>query len=401
MNTPHPDTRPLHAENAPTAPDRPPTPDRSRPRRAEPAGGIESPHRADRARRARGTWIGPTAALWWALGAVAALVVTLTGGTLPVGDADATGFSALSAVRGEALTPWVAVLALAGAALAAWTWRGGRTGPTPRGVRIATCAAVGVVLAGSVVLVDASILARIGYLPVTAIMAPFDADLRAAFADFLTPGVLLQLAVLLGAGLLAASTTRFARRAVGACESCGRRHDGADPAWTTPASAARWGRAAALVAAAAPLFYAVTRIAWVLGIPLGFSPDDVAALAGDDGWIAALGLGAFALVGAVLTLGLFQRWGEVFPRWMLGLAGRRVPVNLAVIPATIVAVAVLPAGLSLVALGLGDEKLAITADSWGAVGPTLLWPLWSVALGAATYAYWLRRRGTCVVCGRG
>lgn len=392
MSTRHPETRPVPGEPAPTAPDRPPAPNPQRPRRAEPA---------DRARRARGTWIGPTAALWWVAGAVVALAVTLAGGTLPVGDADATGFSALTAVRGASLTPWVAVLALTGAALAAWTWRGGRSRPVARGVRLATCAAVGLVLAGAVALVDASILARLGYLPVTAIMAPFDAELRAAFAEFLTPGVLLQLAVLAGAGLLAASTTRFARRAVGACESCGRRHDGPDPAWTTPASAARWGRVAALVAAAIPLFYAVTRIAWVLGIPLGFSADDVAALAGDDAWIAALGLGGFALVGAVLTLGLFQHWGEVFPRWMVGLAGRRVPVNLAVVPATIVAVAVLPAGLSLIALGLGDSKLALTADSWGAVGPALLWPLWSVALGAATYAYWLRRRGTCAVCGQG
>jgi len=86
---------------------------------------------------------------------------------------------------------------------------------------------------------------------------------------------------------------------------------------------------------------------------------------------------------------------------MVGLAGRRVPVGLAVVPATIVAVAVLPAGLSLIVLGLGESRLALTADSWGAVGPTLLWPVWSLALGAATYAYWLRRRGTCRVCGRG
>ena len=27
-------------------------------------------------------------------------------------------------------------------------------------------------------------------------------------------------------------------------------------------------------------------------------------------------------------LGLVQRWGEVFPRWMIGLSGRRVPIAL-------------------------------------------------------------------------
>jgi hypothetical protein len=360
-----------------------------------PGGTAPHPHRR------RGGWVAPAAAAWWAAGGALALAVTLLGATLPVGAANDTGFGALDALPGETLTPWVAVLALVGAALAAWTWLVGRRRPVAGALRTATVVAVGLVLAGAVALVDASVLARLGYLPVTLVMAPFDADIRAVLQELVTPGVVLQVAVLGGGALLAASTARFVRRAAGACESCGRRPDGHDPAWTTPASAARWGRVAALVAAAIPTFYAVTRIAWVLGIPLGFSPDDVAELAGDDGWIAALGLGGFALVGATLTLGLYQHWGEVFPRWMLGLAGRRVPVLLAVVPATVVAVAVLPAGLSLVAVGLGGGQLALTADSWGAVGPVLLWPLWSVALGAATYAYWLRRRGTCSACGRG
>lgn len=349
----------------------------------------------------RGRWVGPAAAVLWAAGGLAALAVTLTGGTLAVGDADDLSFGVLTPVPGATLTPWVAVLGLVGAATALRAWLGGRHGPVARGDRALTVAATAVVGLGVLALTDAAILARLGYLPVTLVMAPFDPVMRAAFQDFVGPGPLLQVALLTGGALLVASTWRFVRRAAGACESCGRRHDGHDPAWTTPEAAARWGRRAALVAAAAPAFYALTRIAWVLGIPLGFSPDDVADLAGDDGWIAALGLGGFALVGAVLTLGLYQRWGERFPRWMLGLAGRRVPVGLAVVPATVVAVAVLPAGISLVALGLGEGQLALTADRWGAVGPMLLWPLWSVALGAATYAYWLRRRGTCRTCGRG
>ncbi|WP_186810501.1 hypothetical protein [Cellulosimicrobium sp. TH-20] len=352
-------------------------------------------------RPSRGRWVAPAAAAWWTLGGVATLVVTLTGGTLAVGAANDLSFGALSGVPGATLTPWVAVLALVGAATALRAWLGARRGPVARADRALTVAATAVVAAGVLALTDASILARLGYLPVTLVMAPFDPVIRAAFEDFLGAGPLTQLALLGGGALLVASTWRFVRRGSGACASCGRRHDGHDPAWTTPAAAARWGRAAALVAAAIPTFYAVARIAWVLGIPLGFSPDDVAQLAGDDGWVAALGLGGFALVGAVLTLGLFQRWGEVFPRWTVGLAGRRVPVALAVVPATVVAVAVLPAGLSLIVLGFGESRLALTADSWGAVGPTLLWPVWSLALGAATYAYWLRRRGTCRVCGRG
>ncbi len=130
---------------------------------------------------------------------------------------------------------------------------------------------------------------------------------------------------------LVASTWRFVRRGSGRARPAGAVTTGTTRRGP-PRRRGALGRAAALVAAAIPTFYAVTRIAWVLGIPLGFSPDDVAQLAGDDGWVAALGLGGFALVGAVLTLGLFQRWGEVFPRWTVGLAGRRVPVALAVVP---------------------------------------------------------------------
>jgi hypothetical protein len=36
---------------------------------------------------------------------------------------------------------------------------------------------------------------------------------------------------------------------------------------------------------------------------------------------AGASLAAFAAVGGVLTLGLFQLWGEVWPRWALGLRG--------------------------------------------------------------------------------
>jgi hypothetical protein len=34
-----------------------------------------------------------------------------------------------------------------------------------------------------------------------------------------------------------------------------------------------------------------------------------------------------------------------------------------------------------------------TADNWAALAPKLLWPLWGAALGAATPAYYYRRRG--------
>jgi hypothetical protein len=47
---------------------------------------------------------------------------------------------------------------------------------------------------------------------------------------------------------------------------------------------------------------------------------------------------------------------------------------------------------------LGEGVL--TEDNWAALAPELLWPLWGAALGAATLAYYYRRRGRCNHCGR-
>lgn len=104
---------------------------------------------------------------------------------------------------------------------------------------------------------------------------------------------------------------------------------------------------------AVPLFYATIRFAWALGLPLGVSQDLLDELGdavyrgrrhGDPGRRGGL------------TLGLGQRWGERFPRWMLGLRGRNVPVALAVVPAVVVSVVVASAGLMFI-------RLAITAEA--------------------------------------
>lgn len=340
------------------------------------------------------------AAAWWAVAALVALAVTLTGGTLPVGAAsrDAVG-TLLHDVPGSTLSPLVALLALVGATLAAGMLRARRSTVTAP-ARTATTAAAAVTVAGAVALTDASILARLGYLPLLVVRAPFDEEFRDAFAAYIAPGVVAQYLALGGAVLLAWATVLFRRRASGACAVCGRAVDHAEPHWRTPARAAVWGRRWAIVAAVIPALYAATRLAWVAGYPFGMQADDYDAMVADGMLAAAFGLAAFALVGSVLTLGLFQRWGEVFPRWMVGLAGRRVPVMLAVVPATLVAVAVVPASITLLAIG-PDQLRAEAAESWGALAPMLLWPLWGPALGAATYAYHLRRRPACRTCGLG
>lgn len=72
----------------------------------------------------------------------------------------------------------------------------------------------------------------------------------------------------------------------------------------------------------------------------------------------------------MLTLGLIQRWGEVFPRWMIGLRGRRVPPMLAVIPAALVAVLVTSAGFMYPRMVLNE---GVTADTWTFKLPEVYW----------------------------
>jgi hypothetical protein len=88
------------------------------------------------------------------------------------------------------------------------------------------------------------------------------------------------------------------------------------------------------------------------------------------------------------------------------VGGKRVPIPLAVVPALVVSVLVTAAGLMFVRLTLTGRLDAILGDgilggqNWAALAPELLWPLWGVALTAATMAYYYRRRGRCERCGR-
>ncbi len=167
---------------------------------------------------------------------------------------------------------------------------------------------------------------------------------------------------------------------------------------------------AVYLAMVAPVLYAIPRYAWMLGIPLGMSAADFQRDQARGIFISGLFLATFGLVGSVLMLGLIQRWGEVFPRWMVGLSGRRVPLALAVVPAALVSVLLLVGGLGIWS-GLGPmvaalqsegiEGIELIVEVFFQLGGTLLFPLWGAALVVATLAYYFRRRGPCRVCGRG
>jgi hypothetical protein len=95
---------------------------------------------------------------------------------------------------------------------------------------------------------------------------------------------------------------------------------------------------------------------------------------------------------------------------MIGLAGRRVPIALAVVPASLISVLLVVGGIAIwsglaqMVAGLaagGAKDIEIVGAIIFQLGPTLLFPVWGVALAVAMLGYYYRRRGPCGVCGRG
>lgn len=219
----------------------------------------------------------------------------------------------------------------------------------------------------------------------------------------------VHLLVLAYAGVaLAVATLGYQRVTRDACPHCGR--DDRRPGW----SESRWtriSRVAALTAFAAPFGYAVPRVLWAAGIPVGTTPEFLdkinAANPGHGTALMELSLAAMAVTGGVLCLGLTQRWGEVWPWWVVGLAGRRVPrwfpVGLA---------GACGAGLFGYATMLVPDLVRFLAgrpvmfdDTDVRMTPASNVPafallLWSTAVLAAVVAYNYRTRGGCRHCGR-
>ncbi|MEU1025561.1 hypothetical protein ABZ366_26490, partial [Streptomyces sp. NPDC005904] len=86
-----------------------------------------------------------------------------------------------------------------------------------------------------------------------------------------------------------------------------------------------WARRAAVGAAWTNVPSALWRSAIAVGVPVGLAPAEYEQLgAPGPGSLALVGLSLVSEVLAFLTLGLVRSWGEVWPRRLPGLAGRRV-----------------------------------------------------------------------------
>jgi hypothetical protein len=348
-------------------------------------------------------WVGYVAAAWSLVYGLLGLYWALGGAGFPLGsenDPDAA-LSILRGVRAGFGAPVIAALGLAGAVVVAMA----RTRQQRGVLRVALLGFAWVAATTLALLIpDYRVLVAVAYTPIILIGAPFGWPPGVSILDVYPWPVVNQFLCIAGGLLWAATATAYGRRSRGACERCGR--DGSRTGWTTPQAAARWGRWATYVAVIIPVLYTFTRWAWPLGIPLGISEKFLREGQEVGLWWAGAALATLALGGAILTLGLVQRWGEVFPRWIPFLGGKRVPIPVAVVPASLVAVLVTTAGLMFVRLTLTGRLGAIlgegvlSAENWAALAPELLWPLWGAALGAATLAYYYRRRGKCEHCGR-
>jgi hypothetical protein len=316
----------------------------------------------------------PYVAAAWCLGyAVFALTWVLGGPGFPFGANDSRG-PEMGSWLADATPGWtgglLAVACAAGAVAAVAVARGA----TNRRVLAAVLIPLAVVLL--LLVPDVRVLQNLAYS-------------FSGYFELVDWPVINQAICVVGGLLVAGTAVVLLRRPP--CGQCQRPEavSGERERWT------RIGRWAAIAAICAQLPYAVQRAAWNLGIPMGVSQQFVDDLADD---IVEKGMHPIVLwmlvipdvLGALLTLGLVMTWGERIPAWVPFLGGRRVPVSLAVVPATIVSVAVTVAGLAILRFAWQDGGVNGTA------APGLLWLPWGLALATATVAYVMRRRRTCV-----
>ena len=335
---------------------------------------------------AAGAWSAAQAILgaWWASG----------GRGYPFGPAplDRISGSPLERCDAAVVAPGMVIVGIAGVASAMLVLRGRLTG----WLRGAVLGFVSVTAVAFIAVVpDYTVLGLVAMWPALLVFVftgvPGAQD---GIEDILYWHRLYIMLVFLGGVLWAAAGVAAARRSRGRCVSCGR-HDGPQPAWTSPDRALRWGRRAVWVAVISTIPYDVTRLAWFAGIPLGISEEFLRSMRETPGMLeVGATLAVMSGIGAVLTHGLVANWGERFPSWMPVVGGRAVPPRLAIIPAAIVAVVLPPAGLMQI-------ESSFDTTEWGATAPMVLWLLWSAGLAVAAYAYYLRRRTRCRRCGKG
>ncbi|MEV5972043.1 hypothetical protein [Streptomyces sp. NPDC051921] len=180
----------------------------------------------------------------------------------------------------------------------------------------------------------------------------------------------------------------------------------------TPSAAPARVQLVAWAGTAAFLPYAAMKLTWAWGGSYaGVDKEELLAISERNGasgiWLTlgSWGLDAtvlLAVLGVFLLWGLLRPWGQVFPRWVPFLRGRRVPRWLPLTPALLGAASLARYGV----IGIGYCALATAGvvtmrqGDFASSGDMLLaaWPGmiafggYGVALAVAARSYWLRTR---------
>ncbi|MGH8791954.1 MAG: hypothetical protein ACRDXX_04825 [Stackebrandtia sp.] len=189
-----------------------------------------------------------------------------------------------------------------------------------------------------------------GLVPATGV--PFDGAGFASRAGSVTGAALLALAALLHRGYLPPHVARTRDRVPG------------------------WARVAAYLA--------------VAGCLVRIGSQAIANGSHEGSAFMTVVAAGFLLAGTVLPLALVHDWGRTFPSWAAGLAGRRVPRLLPLIPAFAVS------GAICGYFGLGALRVLFSGgfdESTGSYSAALVWLfiaaylVWGAGLGVAAIAY--------------
>ena len=172
-------------------------------------------------------------------------------------------------------------------------------------------------------------------------------------------------------------------------------HDGPQTERPVP----RWAN---LLAHVVPLLTLPSGL-WRVGIALGYSMgtlDDNGQPFHVQGWEAVyiLGISIFAEAVALTAFGLVRPWGEVTPRWIPFIGGRRVRPLAAVVPAVLGSLALIliwTYGFREAFFSFDGLPIPFTNHAWATLMIACYAPLnlWGPLLLVLTWAYYRRRRG--------
>ena len=166
-----------------------------------------------------------------------------------------------------------------------------------------------------------------------------------------------------------------------------------DPKGWSPRRPARWSRIATYLAVAIPVLgFTVPHLLWFVGVPFGVDDALLTEIRADITVPMAVVLCAVPAAGGLITHGLAQRRGQQLWLRLPLIGGRRVPRMAAVIPATVITIALMSYGLAGLAL-IGREISAGSLpwqgllENWAINGTEVVFLLWGLALGVATAGY--------------